>query len=239
MAKQELVVMEELKEELPEEEGKRKPEEWLINAVTTLLGKVFADERGWRNPETKESLVRFLLTLNKGMEMAASKIPQDVRVANRKLSKALDFYSSIDRWDLPNRFRVQDIDPVLFDHQIIDIKQYNAWEDPHLTPQQKNEIAKLIYERFKDDTDIATQNYFFVVEHTSEGIDVLAGAIGSRKGKGFVCDHNPQLHRKPQGISKGIIVFGLRTSMMHLCWGLCPSGEKMTFKVKCENREAC
>ncbi|WP_231587114.1 hypothetical protein [Paenibacillus sp. E194] len=44
--------------------------------------------------------------------MAASKIPQDVRVANSNLSKALDFYSSIDRWYLPNRFRVQDIDPV-------------------------------------------------------------------------------------------------------------------------------
>jgi hypothetical protein len=133
------------------------------------------------------------------MEMAASKIPQDVREANSKLSKALDFYSSIDRWDLPNRFRVQDIDPVLFDHQIIDIKQYNAWEDQHLTPQQKNDIAKLIYERFKDDTDIATQNYFFVVEHTSEGVDALAGAIGARAAR----SRNPQPPIKPQGISKG------------------------------------
>jgi len=175
-----------------------------------LLGKVFTDARGWRNPETKESLVRFLLTLNKGMEMAASKIPQDVRVANRNLSKALDFYSSIDRWDLPNRFRVQDIDPVLFDHQIIDIKQYNAWEDPHLTPQQKNEIAKLIYERFKDDTDIATQNYFFVVEHTSEGVDALAGAIGARAAR----SRNPQPPIKPQGISKGSNIKGIKVN-----WG--------------------
>ncbi|WP_315742546.1 restriction endonuclease fold toxin [Paenibacillus suaedae] len=142
--------------------------------------------------------------------MAASKIPQDVRVANRNLSKALDFYSSIDRWDLPNRFRVQDIDPVLFDHQIIDIKQYNAWEDQHLTPQQKNDIAKLIYERFKDDTDIATQNYFFVVEHTSEGVDALAGAIGARA----VRSRNPQPPIKPQGISKGSNIKGIKVN-----WG--------------------
>jgi phage baseplate assembly protein gpV len=175
-----------------------------------LLGKVFTDARGWRNPETKESLVRFLLTLNKGMEMAASKIPQDVRVANSNLSKALDFYSSIDRWDLPNRFRVQDIDPVLFDHQIIDIKQYNAWEDQHLTPEQKNEIAKLIYERFKDDTDLATQNYFFVVEHTSEGVDALAGAIGARA----VRSRNTQPPIKPQGISKGSNIKGIKVN-----WG--------------------
>jgi len=142
--------------------------------------------------------------------MAASKIPQDVRVANSNLSKALDFYSSIDRWDLPNRFRVQDIDPVLFDHQIIDIKQYNAWEDQHLTPQQKNDIAKLIYERFKDDTDIATQNYFFVVERTSEGVDALAGAIGARAAR----SRNPQPPIKPQGISKGSNIKGIKVN-----WG--------------------
>ncbi|WP_036666959.1 hypothetical protein [Paenibacillus sp. UNC217MF] len=96
--------------------------------LAILLGKVFTDARGWRNPETKESLVRFLLTLNKGMEMAASKISQDVRVANRNLSKALDFYSSIDRWDLPNRFRVQDIDPVLFDGNVWDGSK--EWDVP-------------------------------------------------------------------------------------------------------------
>ncbi|KJB84904.1 hypothetical protein AZ66_27950 [Paenibacillus sp. E194] len=76
----------------------------------------------------QESLVRFLLTPNKGVEMAASKIPQDVRVANRNLSKALDFYSSIDRWDLPNRFRVQDINPVLFDHNVWDGSK--EWDVP-------------------------------------------------------------------------------------------------------------
>ncbi|MDT8974806.1 hypothetical protein RQP50_00950 [Paenibacillus sp. chi10] len=111
---------------------------------------------------------------------------------------------------MPNRFRVQDIDPVLFDHQIIDIKQYNAWEDQHLTPQQKNDIAKLIYERFKDDTDIATQNYFFVVERTSEGVDALAGAIGARAAR----SRNPQLPIKPQGISKGSNIKGIKVN-----WG--------------------
>ncbi|WP_197035299.1 hypothetical protein, partial [Paenibacillus sp. UNC217MF] len=112
--------------------------------------------------------------------------------------------------DLPNRFRVQDIDPVLFDHQIIDIKQYNAWEDQHLTPQQKNDIANLIYERFKDDTDLAIQNYFYVVEHTSEGVDALAGAIGARA----VRSRNSQPPIKPQGISKGSNIRGIKVS-----WG--------------------
>ncbi|MGG4192230.1 hypothetical protein SAMN04488689_101585 [Paenibacillus sp. cl6col] len=111
---------------------------------------------------------------------------------------------------MPNRFRVQDIDPVLFDHQIIDIKQYNAWEDQHLTPEQKNDIANLIYERFKDDTDLAIQNYFYVVEHTSEGVDALAGAIGARA----VRSRNPQPPIKPQGISKGSNIKGIKIN-----WG--------------------
>ena len=102
---------------------------------------------------------------------------------------------------MPNRFRVKDIDPVLFDHQITDIKQYNVWEDQHLTPDQKNEIAKLIYKKFKDDTDLAVENYFYVVEHTSEGVDALAGIIGARS----VRSRNPQKPSKPQGISKGNI----------------------------------
>ncbi|WP_175560584.1 hypothetical protein [Paenibacillus sp. NAIST15-1] len=90
------------------------------------------------------------------------------------------------------------------------IKQYNAWEDQHLTPEQKNEIAKLIYERFKDDTDLATQNYFYVVEHTSEGVDALAGAIGARA----VRSRNSQPPIKPQGISKGSNIKGIKVN-----WG--------------------
>ncbi|WP_185929562.1 contractile injection system protein, VgrG/Pvc8 family [Paenibacillus popilliae] len=172
-----------------------------------LLGKVFTDARGWRNPETKESLVRFLLTLNKGMEMAASKIPQDVRVANKNIREAMDIYRNLDRDDPIIWLRLKDInDKLRFGN--INPETYNPWEDDFLAPQTKNDIANDIKRLWGSnqeggqlvDGELAAQNYLYIVDHTSEGA-ALAGGISGFKGSNRRSP--PQQPIKPQGISKG------------------------------------
>lgn len=74
---------------------------------------------------------------------------------------------------------MQDIDPKL-EVYITDVKHYNAWEDQRLSPEQKNAVAHLIIEKFKDHSDFATNNYFYIVEHTSEAA-ALAGSISGIK----------------------------------------------------------
>ncbi|WP_175460701.1 contractile injection system protein, VgrG/Pvc8 family [Paenibacillus sp. cl6col] len=173
-----------------------------------LLGKVFTDARGWRNPETKESLVRFLLTLNKGMEMAASKIPQDVRVANKNIREAMDIYRNLDRDDPIIWLQLKDInDKLRFGN--INPETYNPWEDDFLAPQTKNDIANDIKRLWGSnqeggqlvDGELAAQNYLYIVDHTSEGA-ALAGGISGFKGSNRRSPPQQQ-PIKPQGISKG------------------------------------
>ncbi|WP_268625613.1 contractile injection system protein, VgrG/Pvc8 family [Paenibacillus alvei] len=184
-----------------------------------LLGKVFTDARGWRNPETKESLVRFLLTLNKGMEMAASKIPQDVRVANKNIREAMDIYRNLDRDDPIIWLRLKDInDKLRFGN--INPETYNPWEDDFLAPQTKNDIANDIKRLWGSnqeggqlvDGELAAQNYLYIVDHTSEGA-ALAGGISGFKGSNR--RSLPQQQPiKPQGISKGSNIKGIKVN-----WG--------------------
>lgn len=122
------------------------------------------------------------------MEMAASKIPQDVREANKNIREAMDIYRNLDRDDPSVWFQLRDIDDKLrFGN--INPETYNPWEDDFLVPQMKNDIANDIKRRWGPNQDrgklvdgeFAAQNYLYIVDHTSEGA-ALAGGIPGYKG---------------------------------------------------------
>ncbi|TQR42777.1 hypothetical protein [Paenibacillus popilliae] len=139
--------------------------------------------------------------------MAASKIPQDVRVANKNIREAMDIYRNLDRDDPIIWLRLKDInDKLRFGN--INPETYNPWEDDFLAPQTKNDIANDIKRLWGSnqeggqlvDGELAAQNYLYIVDHTSEGA-ALAGGISGFKGSNRRSP--PQQPIKPQGISKG------------------------------------
>ncbi|WP_146259605.1 hypothetical protein [Paenibacillus dendritiformis] len=141
----------------------------MYGEFTFLLGKVFTGAKGLREPQTKETLVNFLIHFSRSVEIGASRIPDEVWETNTRLNRLLERFQAIDTLHLPNQLRKQGMRDILFG-RITDPEHYNAWEDNRLSLEEKIKIANDLEEQFHDEPNVRRLNFFFVRERTTYDI---------------------------------------------------------------------
>ncbi|CAH8244580.1 hypothetical protein WJ0W_001813 [Paenibacillus melissococcoides] len=141
----------------------------MYGEFTFLLGKVFTGAKGLREPQTKETLVNFLIHFSRSVEIGASRVPDEVWETNNRLNRLIERFQAIDTLHLPNQLRKQGMRDILFG-SITDPEHYNAWEDNRLSLEDKIKIANGLEEQFHDEPNVRQLNFFFVRERTTYDI---------------------------------------------------------------------
>lgn len=141
-----------------------------------MLGKVFTGAKGLREPQTKETLVNFLIHFSRSVEIGASRIPREVRETNNRLNQLIELFQNIDTLHLPNQLRKQEMWAILGSKEIYKPEDYDAWEDNRLSLEDKIMIANGLEKEFKTVTDAAVLNYFYIRENIDNG-PALIGTI--------------------------------------------------------------
>ncbi|MBG9792810.1 hypothetical protein ABD76_10050 [Paenibacillus dendritiformis] len=148
----------------------------MYGELSYLLGKVFTGAKGLREPQTKETLVNFLIHFSRTVEIGASRIPDEVWETNNRLNRLIERFQAIDTLHLPNQLRKNEMWAILGAGKISNPEHYNAWEDNRLSLEDKIMIANGLEEQFKSVTEAEVLHYFYIRENIDNG-PALIGTI--------------------------------------------------------------